>query len=294
VADHDPWRDLRGLVETVEHETHPLPVEEVRARGTRRRRRRHAAVAGGILAVALVVGAGAVLDGAARSSLDPPPVANSGAVTAAPSPVRTLTGANLVAASDLPRPDGGGRVREYAGNARPADRVSICLADGLRSLGATATLSRSFKESYPNQPALEGPLANEPSSYAVALQFPDEAAAAAAMRTYKGWVEDCRAGRGAATGLEVIKRLGWDWTRVPAPGARGEVAEVVYREPRSGSEDAYWESTGLTLLRDRLMITVHVFYGSESPFVLDATATDLGFPHPQLGLVGAAAKRLAR
>jgi hypothetical protein len=205
-----------------------------------------------------------------------------------------VTSANLITGSDLPALEGGGTVAEYRDNARPVDRVSVCLPDGLAPLGATAAVSRSYKEVYPDRPALEGPLADEPSSYAVALQFPDAAAAAAALRTYEGWVEDCRAGRGAGADLEVLEQLGFAWTRVPAPGGRGEVAEVVYREPGSHSQDAYWESTGLTLVGDRLMVTVHVFYSSESSFVLDATTTDGGFAHPQLGLVRAAAKRLAR
>lgn len=294
MADQDPLQQLRSLVETVEHEARPLPVEEVRARGTRRRRRRHAAVAGGVLAVALAVGGGTLLSSGGRSSLDPPPIARQGPVTAAPSPVRTVTSANLITGSDLPALEGGGTVAEYRDNARPVDRVSVCLPDGLGPLGATAAVSRSYKEVYPDRPALEGPLAEEPSSYAVALQFPDAATAASALQTYEGWVEDCRAGRGAGADLEVLEQLGFAWTRVPAPGGRGEVAEVVYREPGSRSQDAYWESTGLTLVGDRLMVTVHVFYSSESSFVLDATTTDGGFAHPQLGLVRAAAKRLAR
>jgi hypothetical protein len=294
VADHDPLQELRSLLQAGEHQARPLPVEEVRARGTRRRRRRHAAVAGGVLAVALVVVGGGLLDSASRSSLDEPPVARSGAVTAAPSAVRTVTAANLIAGSDLPAPEGGGTVEEYRDNARPLDRVSVCLPDGLGDLGATAALARSYKEVYPDRPGLEGPLADAPSSYAVALQFPDAAAAAEARQTYEGWLDDCRAGRGAGADLEVLEQLGSDWTRVPAPGGKGEVAEVVYREPGSASQDAYWESTGLTLVGDRLMVTVHVFYGSESSFVLDATTTDGGFAHPQLGLVRAAAKRLAR
>jgi hypothetical protein len=294
VADQDPLRQLRSLVETAEHEARPLPVEEVRARGTRRRRWRHAAVAGGVLAVALAVGGGAVLSGSGRSALDPPPIARQGPVTAAPSRVRTVTSTNLITSSDLPAPEGGGTVGEYRANARPLNRVSVCLPDGWGQLGATAAVSRSYKEVYPDRPALAGPLADEPSSYAVALQFPDAAAAAAALHTYEGWVEDCRAGRGPGTRLGVLEQLGFDWTRVPAPGGRGEVAEVVYRKPGSPSQDAYWESTGLTLVRDRLMVTVHVFYSSESSFVLDATTTDGGFAHPQLGLVRAAAKRLAR
>ena len=49
MADRDPLQELRSLVETAEHEARALPVEEVRALGTRRRRRRHAAVAGGVL-----------------------------------------------------------------------------------------------------------------------------------------------------------------------------------------------------------------------------------------------------
>jgi hypothetical protein len=73
VADHDPLQELRSLVETATgRQVHPLPVEEVRARGTRRRRRRHAAVAGSALLVALLVGGRTLPIAAATSSTERP------------------------------------------------------------------------------------------------------------------------------------------------------------------------------------------------------------------------------
>lgn len=297
MADRDPLQDLHDLAGLVEHQVRPLPVAEVRARGTRRRRRRHAAIAGVAMVAALAAGGGVALSSGVGRTDGPPPIARSGPATAIPSTVRTISADNLPKPSDLPKPQGGGRIREYDTNARPIDQVSVCLPEGLGGLGATGVVSRSFKTIYDygpgEQPDPKAPLVEDPTDYAVALQFPDPAAAERAMTTYQGWLDACRDGRGPDNDLRMIGGS-FDWTPVAVPEGRAEVIEVVYRDKDSTSDDAYWESSGLTLVEDRLMITVHISYAIESTFTLDVADDEGGFPHPQLGLIAASAERLAR
>lgn len=291
MVDLDRLRELRELTDSLEHQARPLPLDEVRDRGRRRRRRRHVAVGSGVLLVTLFVG-GAVLEGPVRSFRDEPPIARSAEVTATPVPVRTLTGANLIAAADVPTAAPGGEVEQYEEGARNPDKVSVCIPDGLSSLGATTVVSRSFREVPSGTADPSDPMRGQPSVYAVALQFPDADAAARAAGIYQAWVDDCLAGRGPVAGeFEAVTSTGW--TEVPAPGGRGEVALLAYREPGSSSEAAYWETTGLTTVQDRLMITVDLSYGQDHNTTLDPADQDQT-PDPQLALVAAAAERLGR
>ena len=61
-------------------------------------------------------------------------------------------------------------------------------------------------------------------------------------------------------------RPSFDWTPVVVEPAEAEVAEVVYQDDDSSDQNAYFESIGLTMLEDRMMITVHTFYTDESPY----------------------------
>jgi hypothetical protein len=70
------------------------------------------------------------------------------------------------------------------------------------------------------------------------------------------------------------------------------VAEVVYRNEGSSDRYSFFESIGLTVLEDRMMITVHLFYTDESLYSVNSD-DEAGFAHPQLALIEAAAKRLA-
>jgi hypothetical protein len=80
---------------------------------------------------------------------------------------------------------------------------------------------------------------------------------------------------------------------VAADPAQAEVAEIVYQRNGSSSSNAYFESIGLTVLQDRMMITVYVFYTDESLYSLNMEDDEAGFAHPQIGLIGAAVKRLS-
>ena len=51
-----------------------------------------------------------------------------------------------------------------------------------------------------------------------------------------------------------------DWTPVIVEPAQAEVAEVAYQRNGSSGGNRYFESVGLTMLQDRMMITVYVFY----------------------------------
>jgi hypothetical protein len=212
-----------------------------------------------------------------------------------PSPAaRTLSNANLIKASDLPPPIGGGKMISYDRNARSLDQLSICQAQPLNALGASATKSRSFQSRFASgdRPFPRSSLDDEPDSYAVALQFSDPAAAAQAKSAVEGWVSDCVAGGEVPSGTHVL-RQGVEWTGVTADPAQAQVTEIVYQRNGSSSSNAYFESIGLTVLQDRMMITVHLFYTNESPYSLDLSEEEAGFAHPQLGLIDAAVKRLS-
>jgi hypothetical protein len=86
---------------------------------------------------------------------------------------------------------------------------------------------------------------------------------------------------------------GFGWSPVVADPAQAEVSEVVYQPEGSQGPSAFHESVGLTILEERMMITVHLFYTDESPYSLNIDEDEAGFAHPQLGLVAAAAKRLS-
>ncbi len=135
--------------------------------------------------------------------------------------------------------------------------------------------------------ALDG----RPTTYAVALQFAGPAAAQQAMQTFRTWIETCRAAKTLPGGLRLMDR-GFDWTAVPAQPARAEVAELSYRATDDRSDNATFESVGLTVLDHRLMVTVHLFYTDESPYSINADDDEGGFAHPQQALVRAAARRL--
>ncbi len=139
------------------------------------------------------------------------------------------------------------------------------------------------------------PLASQPTSYVVTLQFDDATAARRASVTYRGWVSACRAADKTTDGVR-LRSGGTDWTTVPAAPGTAEVAEVVYRGPGSSGDTAFWESSGLVLVGDRLAVTLHLFSAPESVYTLASRADDeeAGFPHPQRGLTAAAATALAR
>jgi hypothetical protein len=124
------------------------------------------------------------------------------------------------------------------------------------------------------------------------LQFPDAAAAQQARVVYGSWIVSCESGAALPDRIRNL-RQGYGWSPVTADPAQAEVSEVVYQRDDSKGQSAFHESVGLTVLEDRMMITVHIFYSDESPYSLHVDDDEAGFAHPQLGLVAAAAKRLS-
>lgn len=261
------------------------------------------------LAAALAVvaiGGGAVLSqtGTGRTAPDPatPPTSAASAApgpSVSPTPVaRTLTKSNLITVSDLPRPDGDGQIQEWTENERPTNRVSVC-QQPLATLGATAMLTRNFTVFYPSARLPDGPLANAPSIYTQALQFANLKSAEQALQTYRGWVTNCRATIKRSSTYEVISeddKTTWIKVRL-GDGSMGGFAQVpLYRDQTDTSGDGYFETVGLTLVEDRLMVTVEIVYGNEKHTSYQQGGDpDTGIPEDvQFQLVEAAAKRLTR
>ncbi|MFP5282746.1 MAG: hypothetical protein ACLGIF_04775 [Actinomycetes bacterium] len=136
-----------------------------------------------------------------------------------------------------------------------------------------------------------------PSVYSLALQFDSAAAAGKAYADVLDWPNSCAArlrDRG-------YRPLGT--TADPSPvavevdGRRvGQFAEITYRAESDRSEAGWFESTGVTRVHDRLMITVSLVYGQDYNVSLDPDGDrQTGLPaHPQFALMTAAADRLAR
>jgi hypothetical protein len=207
---------------------------------------------------------------------------------------RTLTNANLIKAADLSPAIGGAKVVEDGRNARGLDQLSVCQQQPLTALGPTAIKSRSFQARYRSggRPFPRSTLDHEPDRYAVALQFPDPGAAQRAKFAYEGWIAGCADSVDLPKGIHGM-RSNLDWTPVDAGPAEAEVSEVAYKRGGSSGNNHYFESVGLTLLEDRMMITVHIFYNDESPYSVGLGEEEAGFAHPQLALIEAAARRLA-
>jgi hypothetical protein len=225
----------------------------------------------------------------------PTPTSSTPTVTASPTPGRTLTDANMLSVDDVPEPLGGGKVSVDTRNARSPDHLSICEQEPFSTLGATGTLSRSFKDTYrgKDRPFPHSVLDDQPDTYAVALQFIDAAAAERARAIIHGWVVSCQEGINVPDDVHVTTQ-GFDWAALTVRPGTAEIAEVVYRDRTSKSKNGIWESIGLTLVEDRLMVTVHLFYTDESPFSVNLDDDEAGFTHPQVTLVRESAIRLGK
>ena len=226
--------------------------------------------------------------------LGPPAEPAAPASSTASPQLRTITDANLITTGDLPPAIGDGKLTEYDRNARSLNQLSICQPEPLSALGATAIKSRSFHASYRSgdRPFPRSPLDDEPDRYTVALQFSDPAAAQRAKSIYDRWVTGCADRTDLPTGVHGMT-TSFDWTPVIVDPAQAEVAEVGYQRDGSSGGNRYFESVGLTVLEDRMMITVYVFYNDESPYSVNLDEEEAGYAHPQLGLIDAAAKRLS-
>ena len=179
----------------------------------------------------------------------------------------------------------------YDRHARSLDQLSISQQQPVAALGASAIKSRNFQTRFSpgNHAFPHSSLDDQSDSYAVAVQFSDAAAAQRAKIIYDSCVTSSESSNDLPDGVRNV-RTSFSWTPVTAEPARAEVAEITYQQGDSSGQNAYFESVGLTVLEDRMMITIHLFYTDESPYSLDIGEEEAGFAHPQLGLVQAAAK----
>lgn len=261
-----------------------------------------------VLSAALLSGCGLVPSNRTGSST--PPIAGgspaSGQATqpaSTPSPTapaRTVTATNLLTVDDVESinddPMSKQVVEAADGQGRPVSESYVCLPEnGLASLGATSMVTRDFTFKIVNpasDPNPDSPLKNKPSVYTQALQLNDEAAATKARATYAGWIKNCPKtlsdqGYGIDSGQSL--RL----ARLHEEGGRAQAGMVAYVRPGSSdNENLYWESAAVTQVRDRLMITITVGWGMDTPGTFDESEGD--FTNPQVALVESSIERLAK
>jgi hypothetical protein len=270
---------------------------------TRRRRRSP----GGALRVA---GAGAVavllLAGCGTPSSTTPPDGGNGSSAPTPTlttpsptptaPARSVSASNLLTAEVIPLdPTYQTPVETPDGVGRPVGQSYVCLPDdGLASLGATSMVTRNFGyrvDAKDMDPYPKSPLKDQPVVYSQALQFPDEATATAARARYVGWIKACPTTL-TEKGYSVDTDQSLKPTAVAVEGGKAQAGMVAYVRP--GDSDAvhlYWESAGVTQVKDRLMLTVLLSWGEDTPGTFDTSDGD--FIHPQVALVEESVLRLA-
>lgn len=221
--------------------------------------------------------------------------------TGSPGPTvagRSVTADNVLTVDDIYSDDPMTKevVQASDGDGRPVSQSYICLPpDGLASLGATAMVNRDFTYKIIDagaDPYPDSPLKNKPSIYTQALQFPDEAAATAARTAYADWIENCPATL-TERGYQIDAGQSLKLTTLKIEGAASQAGMVAYVEPGAeDTENLYWESAGVTQVGDRLMTTVSLTWGPDTPGTFDTTDGD--FINPQVILAEIGAEALAR
>lgn len=214
------------------------------------------------------------------------------------SPARSVTADNLLTVDDVYSDDPMTKevVEASDGDGRPVAESYICLPpDGLASLGATALVNRDFTYKIidaDSDPYPDSPLKNKPSVYTQALQFPDEATATAARATYADWIARCPATL-TERGYQIDADQSLKLTTLRISGAKAQAGMVAYVRPDADeAENLYWESAGVTQVGDRLMVTVHLSWGPDTPGTFDTTDGD--FVNPQVTLAEISAEALTR
>lgn len=246
----------------------------------------------------LVVGAILALLLAACSPASTGPTDPSQPPSSAP-PARSVTATNLLTVDDVEGINDDPMTKQVVeaadGEGRPVSQSYICLPeDGLASLGATSMVTRDFTFKIINadsDPYPDSPLKDKPSVYTQALQFADESAATAARATYAGWIKDCPATLlGQGYGIDEDQSL--KLTTLKKEGGSAQAGMVAYLQPAAkDTENLYWESAGIAQVKDRLMITIMVSWGMDTPGTFDESEGD--FIHPQAVLAEYSIDRLA-
>ena len=214
-----------------------------------------------------------------------------GSASPATAPGRSVTAANLLTTEEIYLdPAYQTAVETPEGVGRTTNESYVCLPDdGLASLGATAMVTRNFGYEVTDSeldPYPKSPLKKQPIIYTQALQFPDAAAATAARETYAGWIKAC-----PNTLVDTGQSLQEKAIRVD--GGKADAGMVAYVKPgATNAELLYWESAGVTQIKDRLMCTVSLSWGEDSPGTFDDSDGD--FINPQLILIEESGTALAR
>lgn len=300
MSDTNPTTGLEELALQAAHLTHPPPPTQIRRQGDRRRRRRHIAIGAAALVVVATAG-GALAQGTPSINRPPPYAAGSPTPDITAIPARTIDSDNLLQAGDIPT-DGSFTVEVVdPGIGRTIDEASVCQRTGLAPVNASQALSRNFLERYhygPGEtPDPSAPLTDLPNLYTVALQFSDEAEARHGYTTYREWVEDCPAAL-ATEGYDLPSQRPVAWEPVPTASGESVFTELIYTEPGGDADQdgGYFESIGLTVVGDRMMITVYLVFGMDHNTTYGPTpdpSTGLP-PHPLYAINAAAAERLER
>ena len=273
---------------------------------------RRALTVAGTLAAVLLTACGTPAatppDGGNGSSVPTPAGSTSGGPSQDPgspgpgsttpvAPGRSVTAANLLTTEEIYLdPAYQTAVETPEGVGRTTSQSYVCLPeDGLASLGATAMVTRNFGYEVTDSeldPYPKSPLKNEPIIYTQALQFPDATAATAAREKYASWIKACpntlvQKGYSVDTGQSLKEKA----IRVDA--GKANAGMVAYVKPgATNAELLYWESAGVTQIKDRLMFTVNLSWGEDSPGTFDDSDGD--FINPQLILIEESAIALAR
>ena len=216
------------------------------------------------------------------------------------SPIRSVTATNLLTVHDVEGinddPMSKKVLEATDGEGRPVSQSYVCLPqDGLSSLAATSMVTRNFTfkiTDAENDPYPKSPLKNKPSVYTQALQFADEPAATAARAKYAGWIKDCPATL-LKQGYGIDKAQSLKLTTLREKGGQAQAGMVAYLESGAkDTEDLYWESAAVTQVKDRLMITIMVTWGMDTPGTFDESEGD--FVNPIAALSESSIDRLAK
>jgi hypothetical protein len=303
MPERDPFTQMRQLARQGEDLAQPMPVERLRQLGNRRRTRRRTGMVA--VAVAAVVIAGGAIAGQGLLRGDPrpgpaaTPTTTPATITPSPTPARTVTEANLITADEVRRMGEKSFTETAQSVGRPADQVTVCLPDGaLSRLGVTEIIGRNFRRNHlfdgsTNPP--EAPFGSDPTIYTQALQFGSAADTTAVYRTYRAWLDTCAATIKSRKDVPLGAGVDWIAVQTRVPGAKAGFTERTWRERTDTSGSGYFESVGLALVGDRLAVTVSLQYGQDYNIAYrpDSDPTTGLPPHPQFGLLVAAAHRLA-
>jgi hypothetical protein len=224
------------------------------------------------------------------------PSGGASASTSPSAPSRTVTAANLLTTDNIYLdPAYQTPVEMPEGKGRPTNESYVCLPDdGLASLGATAMVTRNFGYTVTDKeldPYPKSPLKNQPIIYTQAFQFPDEGAAKAARSLYVTWIKACPATL-SEKGYSVDTGQSLKPTAINIDGGQADAGMVAYAKPgATNAELLYWETAGVTQVKDRLMVTISLSWGEDTPGTFDTSDGD--FIHPVVILIGESATKLA-